>query len=355
SKLKTVSEYLDAFVKKETYPGIQYIVVNKDGVLFEYAGGWAVYEKVPMSIQSPMMMYSAGKVITAAAILRLVDQGKVNLDNPVEKFLPDLPYKNITVRQLLTHSAGIPDPQIGNFYVHPESKPADCRSLTEEAIENNRKLKFEPGTDFSYSNLGFVLLGEIIETAGGKSYQQFIRDEILDNLGISEKEASFSFKTFDSDSTGYAKHYSFWSMAVRFLLKDFSAADHGKWKTFSEHWYFNCPAHGGLIVNARGMEKFLMDQLSGRSKILSNQQTKEFYTIQKKAKSRMNRSTDFSHGWFANKNASPYYFFHEGSAYGYVSEMRIYPEKGIASMILTNGSKRAHKDLMNVVDKQFME
>ena len=350
-----IKHYLDKLQAEQWYPGIQYMVLDQNGVLFEYATGQAEVKGAPMTLKSPMMLYSASKVITAAAVLRLVDQKKVMLDDLLVKYLPEIPYRNVTVRQVLTHTAGIPDPVIGNMYVHSaaESKHLDRAAMLRDVLRKNPRLKFSPGSDFSYSNLGYILLGELIASISQKSYEQFIQDEIFAPLLMPESQASFVFDTFDTDSRGYVKRFSVMNAIMSYMIDDFTPKIDGDWKTFNEHWYFNYPAHGGLIATAPGISLFLRDQLAKESKLFSQEQKKEFYRIQAPAKSFIIKSTDIALAWFVNRNASEWYYFHEGSAFGYVAEMRIYPEAGIASIMMVNTTRMPHKQMMDMIDGKF--
>lgn len=350
-----IKTYFDTLTQEDRFPGIQYMVLDQEGVLFEYATGEAVIDKVAMTLKSPMMIYSATKVITAAAILKLVDQGKVVLDDSLDKYLPSIPYRGVSLRQVLTHSSGIPNPIMGNFYVHSEAEvdTFDKQSLLKEVLQDNPDLQFPAGSDFDYSNLGYALLGEVIENVSNKSYEQYIEDEILKPLMIENDQASFTFNSFSSESRGYVWKYSIFNAVTSLMLEGFTSQIQGRWKTYKEHWYFNYPAHGGLISNAPSVSLFLRDQLSARSKLISQAQKKEFYRIQKPAQSSPMRSTDIALGWFVNRDAHEIYYFHEGSAFGYVTEMRIYPESGIASVLLVNATKMPHKNLMDMIDAEF--
>lgn len=350
-----IKKYFDTLIDEGRFPGIQYMVLDQKGVLFKYAAGEAVINKVPMTLKSPMMLYSATKVITAAAILKLVDQKKVVLDDPLDKYLPSIPYRGISIRHVLIHSSGIPNPIMGNLYVHSESEvdTFDKQSLLKEVLQDNPDLQFPAGSDFEYSNLGYALLGEVIESVSNKSYEQYIEDEILKPLMIQNDQASFTFNTFSSESRGYVRKYSIFNAIASIMLEGFTSQIQGHWKTYTEHWYFNYPAHGGLIINAPSVSLFLRDQLGARSKLISQAQKKEFYRIQKPAKSSPMRSTNIALAWFVNRDAKEMYYFHEGSAFGYVTEMRIYPESGIASVLLVNATKIPHKNLMDMIDGQF--
>ncbi|MDH5392083.1 MAG: beta-lactamase family protein [Gammaproteobacteria bacterium] len=355
SRDQRIKQYLDQLTTEDRMPGIQYMAVDANGVLFEYASGEAVITKTAMSLTSPMMFYSVTKVLTATAVLQLVEQKKIELDELLEQYLPFIPYRGVTIRQVLTHRSGIPNPILGNFYVHSASEAGsfDRQSLLKQILLDNQQLEFTPGSDYSYSNLAFALLGELIEKVSHKSYEQYIQQNILKPLKINSDQASFSYNTFESDSRGYVERFSVYNLIISFMLQGFTSQTEQGWKTFTQHWYLNYPAHGGLIVNAPAVSLFLKDQLSEQSKLLSPAQKAELYRIQKPAKSSAMRSTDIALAWFINRDAKETYYFHEGSGFGYVAEVRIYPKSAIASVLLANTTKMPHKNLMDMIDNQF--
>jgi len=350
-----IMNYLETLVAQDKFPGIQYLVVDKDKVLFSYAGGWAVKGAAPMTMESPMMYYSATKILTAAAMLRLVGQGKLNLDDRLERTLPDTPYRGVTLRQVLSHTAGIPNPMLGNMYVHRDDQHAsfDRKRLLAEALNKNGKLQSQPGQQFAYSNLGFALLGEVIEITSGLEYEAYLQQEIFQPLGIAPHEMNFTFEAFATGSKGYVERFSLMNLAMGFMLKEFTPEKAGRWKTFKEHWYFNFPAHGGVIGTASGWAKFLQDQLRADTTLFPAREKEQFYQLQHPAATGRH-STDVALAWFYNGRGAAPYYFHEGGAFGYVTEVRLYPRQGIASVLLVNTTTMPHKPLMDEVDGLFL-
>lgn len=119
-----------------------------------------------------MMAYSMTKTLTSVAILQSVEQHKLGLDDPVVNYLPDYPYGNrITIRQLLNYTSGIPNP-IPLRWAHlvEEDQGFDENTALDRVLRDNPGLDFEPGTKYAYSNIGYWLLGKIIEQATEQSY-----------------------------------------------------------------------------------------------------------------------------------------------------------------------------------------
>lgn len=137
------------------------------------------------TLETKFYIGSITKQFTAAAILKLVEQGKLSLDDPITRYLPDYPEdpgRRITIHHLLTHTSGVP-----NYTESPElllrrtSRISPNDLLRFFAYE---PLDFEPGTSFHYSNSGYIILGAIIERVSGQSYEAFLHKEFFNKLGM---------------------------------------------------------------------------------------------------------------------------------------------------------------------------
>jgi D-alanyl-D-alanine carboxypeptidase len=185
-----LSDRLDALVAAEkTKTGMPSItvLVRKDGktVYQDYVGYADVEQQVPASAKTAYAIGSVTKSITAQTALRLAAQGKISLDATVASYLPDYdgPAKAVTVRQLLTHTSGLPDYAFIPGFVTDWWKEYDRHEPT-KAFEK-LPLQFEPGTQFRYTNSGFHLVGMIIEKVTGKPYEDAVREVLLDPYGLS--------------------------------------------------------------------------------------------------------------------------------------------------------------------------
>lgn len=173
----------------ETYqpgaPGMAAIVVKDGKPVLRRAIGMANIELgVPLKPDMVFRLGSITKQFTAVAILMLVNEGKVALDDEITKFLPDYPVQGqkITVEHLLTHTSGI------RSYTEMASWPPLWRKdfTVAELIDlfKNEPMTFKPGEKYAYNNSGYILLGAIIEKASGKTYAEFIQQRIFTPLGM---------------------------------------------------------------------------------------------------------------------------------------------------------------------------
>lgn len=162
------------------------LIARDDRILFQNAYGFADREaKIPNALDTKFHIASVGKMFTAAAIAQLVKAGKLSYADTIAKVLPDYPNKEVaekvTIHQLLTHSAGF-----GTFFESPGfARGKTYRNSTEEIeVYRDEKLFFEPGKSWRYSNAGYSLLGAIIERLSGKTYLEYIAENIFKPLGM---------------------------------------------------------------------------------------------------------------------------------------------------------------------------
>ncbi|HEU4454713.1 MAG TPA: serine hydrolase domain-containing protein, partial [Longimicrobium sp.] len=143
-----------------------------------------VENAVPMTAEHVFPIASVTKQFTAAAVLQLVEQGKVELDEPITTYLPDAPTQGarITVRHLLTHTAGLQD-----VTEVPGFRSVERLDLTPDstiALVRNAPLHFAPGEQMRYSNTGYLLLGRLIEVVSGKSYEEYLSQHLFRPAGM---------------------------------------------------------------------------------------------------------------------------------------------------------------------------
>jgi CubicO group peptidase (beta-lactamase class C family) len=191
---------LQPYVDRGVLAGAVALVADKDKVLALDAVGFAdVAEKKPMQPNALFWIASQSKPITAVGLMILVDEGKVRLDDPAEKYLPELkelkvgvkkskeptslkkPESPVTVRQLLSHTSGMP------FRSDAEQPTLDGLSLRDCVLSYAKTpLQSEPGTKYSYSNAGINCVGRIIEVVSGMSYEDFLDKRLFGPLGMKD-------------------------------------------------------------------------------------------------------------------------------------------------------------------------
>jgi CubicO group peptidase (beta-lactamase class C family) len=183
TEIRQLERFIEAKMKETGMPAISVAIV-KDDFTWQRGFGLAdVENKVPATAESSYRTASITKPMTAVAVMRLVEQGKINLDAEVQAYVPYFPKKPhpVTIRQLLGHLGGIS---------HYKDYIAEGRirepKTTREAIKifEDFDLVAEPGTRYNYSSYSYNLLGAVIEGASGKSYAEFMREEVWKPLGM---------------------------------------------------------------------------------------------------------------------------------------------------------------------------
>jgi CubicO group peptidase (beta-lactamase class C family) len=188
SSRERVSAVVDSIARdamgRKVLAGMVVVAMHGSDTLLARAYGWAEPENdVRMTVAHVYQLASITKQFTAAAILTLVQDGRVDLDAPINRYLPDAPIqgRTITVRQLLSHTAGIPDyaesPRIAAL------KRLDLPPDTLVALVAKTPFYFEPGEQMRYSNTGYALLGQLIERVSGQPYAAYVEQHVLHPVG----------------------------------------------------------------------------------------------------------------------------------------------------------------------------
>ena len=182
--IAAVKSELEKRAADETFSGA--VLIAMDGKpIFQAACGYADREnKIPNTVDTKFRFGSMGKMFTGVAVLQAVQAGKIKLDDTIARFLPDYPNKEVaavTVYQLLTHTGGTGDIFSPEFEAHRQ----ELKTLSDYvALYGERGVQFPPGTDWDYSNYGFVLLGRIIEVTSGQSYYEYASDHVFKPAGM---------------------------------------------------------------------------------------------------------------------------------------------------------------------------
>jgi CubicO group peptidase (beta-lactamase class C family) len=201
---KSIASALQPFVDSHTLAGAVTLVASKEKILSLEAVGWAdIAASRPMKTDALFWIASQSKPVTATALMMLADEGKVNVDDPVEKYLPEFkgqwlaveqdkeqvllkkPASSITVKDILSHTSGLP------FSSRLERKgdalKIDRLSLREAVFSYAlTPLNFEPGTKYDYSNAGINTAGRIIEVVSGTPYEEFMARRLFKPLGMTD-------------------------------------------------------------------------------------------------------------------------------------------------------------------------
>lgn len=195
-----IGPFIQNIMKSSWLPGLAVSIVKNNKIV--YAKGFGVKNletKAPITEKSLFHMASVSKPFSATAIMQIVEKGKVDLDDPVVKYLPyfkmkDERYKEITIRQMLSHISGMPDVRDYEW-----DKPVYDDGAAERYVRSlaDKELIAAPGEMFAYSNMAFEVLGDLIAKVSGMSFEDYVKLNILDPLGM--KESTFLKKNVSPD------------------------------------------------------------------------------------------------------------------------------------------------------------
>jgi D-alanyl-D-alanine carboxypeptidase len=202
-----VGAFLDARAKTDEFSGV--VLIAKDfQVLFHEAYGYADREnKIQNRRDTKFNLGSINKNFTRAAILKLEKEGRLGLDDPIQKFLPDYPNRQaaekVTVRHLLDMTSGIGDFFGPRYEATPKDKIRSIRDYL--PLFADLPLEFEPGTSNRYSNGGYIVLGAIIEKVRGTDYYTYVRENIFQPCGMSDTDSYERDKGISNLALGYTR------------------------------------------------------------------------------------------------------------------------------------------------------
>lgn len=300
----------DAFVaslaKQNKFSGT--VLIAKEGkIVFEKAYGMANYDwSIPNTIDTKFRLGSVTKQFGAAAILKLEEQGKLKTTDNACDYLPACPeiWKPITIHQLLSHTSGIP-----NFTSFPEYARIQVRpSRYEEQVKSvwEKKMDFDPGTKWQYSNTGYVMLGQIIEKASGKPWEAYLQQEIFTPAGMTDTRA-------DSNSDIIAKR------AAGYSIKSGNTRNAG----FID---MRIPNVAGALISTTG-DLYKWDRALATNKILSEAGRKKMWTPVK---------NDYAYGWGIGDQNGKTEQSHGGGIDGFSTFLLRVPEDGVLVVVLSN-------------------
>jgi CubicO group peptidase (beta-lactamase class C family) len=313
AQTRAAVDSIDGFVRSELarqqIPGMSVAVLRGDSIVLARGYGYAnVEHHVPATDSTVYEVGSVSKQFTAAAVVMLSEQGRLSLDDPIVRFLPEGSglWPRITIRHLLTHTSGIPDDTIPDW--HRDYTEAELvRSATAQPLD------FEPGDRESYSSTGYALLGFIIHRVTGVFWGDFVRDHIFRPLGMTTARVISDADIVPNRAAGYH--------LVNDTLKN-------------QEWVsptISATADLGLSFSARDMAQWAIGLNHG--KVLSRAGLKMSWTPV-----RLNDGGTYPYGFGWNLTQQRGYrrIGHSGAWLGFQASIQRYPDFDITVIVLAN-------------------
>ena len=329
--------------------------VDSKNIVYQYNGGFSdLGRKIKVSERTTFNIYSITKTFTAASVIKLAQEGKVDLDSPISLYLPNFPYPlSPTIRQTLQHIAGFPNPNpLSWIHRVEEHEVFDEQAFIRNVTQENSDLDFVPGEKFYYSNIGYLLLGELVRNVSGKPFHEYVQSEIIYPLSISNKnEISFIIKDPENHAHGHIGRWNWLNLFLGWFIdrNKYLDPEVNGWVPF-KNLYVNGNAYGGLVGNAGGLAVYLQAMLNS-TEPFNSKMLNLLWTI---GATNDGEPTRTGLAWFHGTLNGNSYFSHSGGAGGHYCEIRIYPEAKRASVIMTNNTGISDQRYLDRIDHFFL-
>lgn len=287
-----------------------------------------IFTKEPMNHETAFQLASVSKAFTAMAVLILQDRGKINIENPLQQYIPEFPFKDITIRNLLQHTSGLQ-----NYMYFVDSYWDKEKSLAYEDVlkllkEHNTSLSFTPGRRYHYNNTGYAMLGMLVERVSAMPFHQFVKLNIFDPLGM---EHSFVWNKSVMDT---AKN-----VAVGFARRGV------RYKIFSHDPLDEIG--GDKSVYSTIDDLLTWEQAWSESKLISDSLIRLAFT---KTVTGRNRFHDYGMGWRFSVVDNKQVIYHNGLWNGFTSSLTRYVEDSITIILINNINAPAASIVSQIYD-----
>lgn len=312
-RVSQVDEYIDAYVKLKKFSGS--VLIAKDNEILVNKGyGMANYEHdVPNMPYTKFRIGSVTKQFTAMAIMMLQERGLLNLDDTLDQYVPDfMNGDKITIHHLLTHTSGIETIDKFPSFMGSGMLPW----LPENSIEliKAEALEFEPGSEFRYSNSGYILLGHIIEKVSGESYPEFVGENIFDVLGMKNSDYDHYDPVLKHRAAGYD-------------LTD-NGLINGKYLVINNHY-----AAGALYSTVEDL--YIWDRALYTEKLVSKRSVEKMSSAYYEA-SFKDITANYGYGFFVDELFGHRHVFHTGTNIGFRAQISRFPDDDATILLLSN-------------------
>ena len=336
--------------KEEKFSGNVLIAENGKPV-FQKSYGKAFREQnLDLNSETIFELGSVSKQFTAMGIMLLKKQGKLDYEDSLRKFFPQLPYIKITIKQLLNHTSGLPDYMDMADQYWDKTKIMTNDDMIAMLAEKKPSVLFTPGEKWEYSNTGYALLASVIEKVSGVSFNEFLQANIFQPLGMHRTRVyrkRYEKSVIENYAYGYVK-----DSTGRFVMSDSLPAT-------AAMVYSLDGIYGDGVVNSTTGDLLKWDQALYTDKLVNKEMLQEAF-----ADVKLNNGKTFNYGFgwlLINSNEFGRYYYHGGGWPGYVTWMERHPRDNKTIILLANagqanGSIKAIRNILyGIVEKPLVE
>jgi CubicO group peptidase (beta-lactamase class C family) len=303
------------------------LLADKGRAIYHKAFGFRNFEtKVALDTTSIFELASVSKQFTAMAIMMLKEEGKLNYDELIEKYIPDLPYKGITIRHLLNHTSGLPDYQAIMDQHWDKSKVANNNDIIEYLKRYHPTKLFGPSEKYEYSNTGYVLLASVAEKASRKDFIGFCQERIFTPLGM----ASTNIRSLEEKRKieNFALGHIYVKEKNRFIRADsFPSSNY-------TIWLGNRKGPGRISSTATDLLKW--DQALYSESLIKKEILNEAFSP---ARLKNDSLSNYGFGWMLKQNAQlGKVVYHNGDNPGYKTIIVRYIDHNKTIIVLCNNA-----------------
>jgi CubicO group peptidase (beta-lactamase class C family) len=325
-----IEGFINKMIDEEHFKGVVLAAVNNDVI---HAQGYGMAnDTVKNNFNTKFHVASITKQFTAAAIMQLVEQNKINLEESINNFLPDQYRSNkwdiVTVHHLLSHTSGIEDYAVVRDYYDVEK--GFCLGNTVDGMIKeamSKELDFQPGSQFSYSNIGFTLLGKIIENTTGEPYRNYLKDHVLEPMGM---HSSFIHTTNYTASEDEAIGYRWDDELNKHVLDDIVSLPVTE-------------PDGNLVTTLNDFLKWTDIYMENDQEILQKESIAKLMTpnISTNKEDENDTSSMYGYGLFISKET----ISHSGYIVGFRSHFIVKPQENIRVFVFNNNVSNNPKNI----------
>lgn len=282
--------------------------------------------KDPLTDSSMFQLASVSKVITATAVLMLHERGMLDINQPFSFYFPDFPYANVHVKDLLNHRSGLPNYiyLLNQEFYQPNYQMSNSE-MYQSFIAKNSRVCLKPDTRFNYCNTNYALLGHLIEKVSGKSYSEFLKDELFLPLGMKH---TATIRDIDLQGANVTRAYD-----TRWKPVSFDASDY---------------VLGDKSIYSTPYDLFLFSEALYQNRIIRPETQELAYT----AFSREKKVNNYGYGWRLKNYEDPdkKEVYHNGWWHGYRSSFHRRLKDTVTVVILSNQLNRSAYQTYKVYD-----